>query len=227
MKARRIKDLDRVDRPRERLAFRGAKTLSEEELLAILLRTGYKGKNALALARDILVRYPGGKLKELSFQELSRIKGMGASRSASLLAALELGERLSQNGASSQPEIRTPEQALAQLGDLAEKKKEHFVALYLNVRNCLIHRELISVGTLSESLVHPREVFSPALEHSAASLIVAHNHPSGDPEPSPEDRQVTRRLARAGELLGIPLMDHLVVAARGTVSFKERGWLGG
>lgn len=214
-------DLPETERPRERLARHGAAGLKDEELLALLLRTGVRGRDALALARDLLARYPGEALARAGWGELSRVPGVGASRAAALLAALELAERL-KPGPCLQPVLDSPRRVLDQVAGLRGKKVEHFAALYVDARHRLLAQETVSVGTLTASLVHPREVFAPALAHRAAAAFVVHNHPSGDPAPSAEDREVTRRLSRAGALLGVELLDHLVVADGGFYSFKEQ-----
>lgn len=221
----RICDLHRVERPRERLLARGAPALSDEELLAAVLRTGYSGRGVLELAKDLLRRYPGGGLARLPAPELSRIKGMGPCRACALAAALELGRRWDGRGAERGAALDSPRRVYAELGEVREKKKEHFVAFYVDALSCVIHRETVSIGTLTASLVHPREVFSPAVERGAAGLIVAHNHPSGNLEPSLDDKETTRRLAQAGRILGIPLLDHVLVTSRGFYSFREHGLL--
>lgn len=223
-----VRELHPVDRPRERMASKGAGALSEEELLALLLRTGYAGCGVLELASDLLRRYPKGALARLPMRELGRIRGVGPSRAAALGAAFELARRWEVSGpGEGAPLLDTPSRVMERLSFLKDKRKEHFVALYLNACNRLLHEETVSIGTLTASLVHPREVFSPAVERGAASVIVAHNHPSGDLRPSPEDRETTRRLVGAGRLLGIPLLDHLLVAGSGYLSFREKGLLEG
>jgi DNA repair protein RadC len=156
---------------------------------------------------------------------LSRVGDAQAERAARLSAALELADLWSTDAAPLPGPIDSPRAALRELGDLARLRKEHFVALYLDATHRPLYRETVSVGTLTASLVHPREVFAPALERPAAALIVAHNHPSGDPAPSREDRETTRRLCEAGRILGLPVLDHLIVASRGYFSFRERGLL--
>ena len=148
--------LHRVEKPRERLARGGATVLKDDELLAILLRTGYPGKDVLALSRELTKRFPGKKMFDLSFSELAKIKGIGSTRAATLLAAWELVRRHG-NGTGGLPVITTPEDVCAQVTDIRARKKEHFVVLYLNTRNQLLHREFVSIGTLNSSLVHPRE----------------------------------------------------------------------
>ena len=206
-----IKTLPAHERPREKLIAKGVDNLSDKELLAVLLRTGRAGKSALDIAAGILTKYPKRKLLDVTFNELKKVNGVGADKACSLLAAMELTKRALGAGKSGRPIIETDEHALAQLHDIRNHKKEHFVALYLNARNELIHREDISVGTVNASIVHPRDVFAPALEHNATAVIVAHNHPSGSSEPSPEDREVTLRLSEAGRLLGIALLGHLIL----------------
>jgi len=214
--------LHRIEKPREKLARGGPGALKDEELLAILLRTGYKGKDVLTLSRELVRKHPGKQLFELSFEELAKIKGVGDTRAATLLAAWELARRHSGSGDEA-ASVQTPKDVCQHLAEIRDRKKENFVVLYLDTRNRLAHKEFVSIGTLNASLVHPREVFEPALRHSAASVILAHNHPSGDPTPSEEDRRLTKRLAQAGELLGIEVLDHVIVSAQKHHSFREKG----
>lgn len=217
----RLKELHKVERPREKMAKYGPESLKDEELMAILLRTGYRGKNVLELSREILKKFPKERWEGVTHEQLSRQKGIGPSRAAALLAARELGRRLNGQKEGLNPVLDRPEKVAAQVGSLKGKMKEYFVALYLNARNQLIHQETVSVGTLSSSLVHPREVFSWAVSHGAAGVIVVHNHPSQDSSPSNEDKEVTRRLQKAGEVLGIELLDHVIVTDENYFSFKE------
>ena len=191
--------------------MQGAASLRDSELLAILLRTGTKGKSVLTIAEEILRKYPKRAMLDVTYEDLKQVKGISAAKAATLLAAFALSGRILQAQQSGRPLIETVEQAVAQIHDIRTHKREHFVALYLNARNELIHRENISVGTVNASIIHPRDVFAPAIEHNATSVIVAHNHPSGDTTPSPEDREVTVRLKEAGQLLGISLLSHVVV----------------
>lgn len=207
----RIKNLPEHERPREKLIARGVENLTDKELLAILLRTGQKGKSAIDIASNILMKYPKKDILDVSFADLKKINGIGADKACTLLAAFELTKRVLGTGKGGKPTIENTEQALAQLHDIRNHKKEHFVALYLNARNELVHREDVSVGTVNASIVHPRDVFAPALEHNATAVIVAHNHPSGNHEPSSEDYDVTVRLKDAGKLLGIILIEHIIV----------------
>lgn len=220
-----IRDLPKHLRPREKLIDRGVENLKDQELLAILLRTGRNGISAIELAQQILVKNPITKLLDLTYVEITKIKGIDSGKACTILAAFELSKRALNKFNNSLPLIDSPQKAVDQLTDIRTKTKEHFVALYLNARNQLIHKEVISIGTLNSSLVHPREVFAPALEYKAASIILAHNHPSGDLTPSEEDIAITKRLISAGDLLGISLLDHLIVSADNFISFKESSFM--
>ena len=207
-------------RPREKLRTLGIGSLSESELLALLLGSGTPGRSALRVARS-LARRPPSELAGWPLTRWLRVPGIGPARASALTAAFELGRRaLAWDGAARA--IRGPDDVLAQVRDLARARREHFVVLLLNARHELQGRETISIGSLNASIVHPREVFLPAILHSAASVVLVHNHPSGDPEPSEEDLSITRRLVEVGELVGIEVLDHVVIASRGTVSFRHR-----
>lgn len=219
--ARELSFHDPRERPRERLLRHGPDGLTDSELLAILLGTGSPGTNVLQVA-DRLAEPGAARLARTSPDELQRTRGIGPARAAALAAAFELGRRAT---TSSGPSVASPEEAWHLLADMSGLRKEHFRALYVDARRRLILAETVSIGTLTSSLVHPREVFQPAVAHSAAALVVAHNHPSGDPEPSPEDLALTRRLRQAGEILGIEVLDHLVVGRGRYVSLKQRGVL--
>lgn len=217
----KIKDLPKSDRPREKLVAKGAENLKDSELLAILLRTGKTGKNVIEIASQILVKNSKKRLLQMTYEDLVKIEGIDSAKATTLLAAFELTKRAMEVDDSSLPIIATPKDAVAQLVELRHNKKEHFVVLYLNARNQLVHKETVSVGTLTANLVHPREVFEPALKYSAAQVVVAHNHPSGDPEPSEDDRVITQKLNEAGKLMGIDVMDHIIIAGKSHFSFKE------
>jgi len=214
--------LPKIERPREKLAAKGAENLKDAELLAILLRTGTKEKNAIEVASQILAKYSKKRLLQLKYQDLIKIKGLDAAKVCTLLAAFELTKRSLEVDDSNLPFIHDSEGAMAQLTGLRNNQKEHFIALYLNARNQLTHKETISVGTLNANLVHPREVFEPATKHLAAQIIIAHNHPSGDAEPSEDDLAITRRLIEAGKILGIEIVDHIIVAGNDFTSLKEK-----
>ena len=215
----RIKDLPKIDRPREKLEKYGPERLSNSELLAILLRTGGQGINVVELAKNILKKFGGDGLAKASVKELKNTFGLGSAKACEVAACFELGRRLLQNKQSAL--LLSPKDVWEQLKDIRDNKKEHFVIFFLDARNQEIKREIISVGSLNANLVHPREVFEPAVRHLAAQIIVAHNHPSGDTEPSEEDLAITKRLVAAGKILGIEVLDHVTVVKSGFFSFKE------
>ncbi len=217
----KIRDLPNFKRPREKLAAQGSQALKDYELLAILLRTGYQGKSALEVARRILKRFSLNKLTNLSFEELAKIKGVGKSRAATIIAAFALARRASPDQKAIK--IKSPEDAFKVLSFIRNKKREYFVALYLDAENKLIIHKIISIGSLEASIVHPREVFYLAIKHCAASVIVAHNHPSGNLEPSENDLKITQKLVESGKILGIQLIDHLIITDEAFISFKKRG----
>ena len=217
----KIKDLPKSDRPREKLIAKGAEKLKDSELLAILLRTGTKGKNVIEIASQILSKYSKKRLLQMTYQDLAQITGIDSGKATTLLAAFELSKRVLEVNDTNLPTIETAKDAVAQLSDMRDLKKEHFVVLYLNAKNQLVHKETISMGTLNANLVHPREVFEPALKYSAAQIIAAHNHPSGDPKPSEDDLELTKRLTEAGKMMGIDVMDHVIVSKNSYFSFKE------
>jgi DNA repair protein RadC len=207
-------------RPREKLRARGVAALSDAELLALVLGSGSARRSALRIGR-FLARRPPAELAGWSTARWLLVPGVGPARASALAAAFELGRRGSERRPAS-PAIRGPEDVLAQVRDLARARKEHFVILILNARHELQCRETVSIGSLNASIVHPREVFQPAILHSAASVVLVHNHPSGDPEPSEEDLNITKRLVQVGDLVGIGVLDHVIVASRGVVSLRSR-----
>jgi DNA repair protein RadC len=213
------------DRPRERLFQQGPETLTDAELLALLLRTGGGGESALDIAARLLADHAGlGGLARCEPHELMRSHGVGPARAASVFASLEMGRRVATRRIEAGTPIHDPADVFRHFHPrLRDAAQERFLVLLLDGRHRLIREELVSHGTLTASLVHPREVFRPALRACAAAVILVHNHPSGDPTPSPEDREVTRRLARAGEILGVAVVDHVVVAERGYCSLREEG----
>ena len=217
----KIKDMPKIERPREKLIAKGAENLKDSELLAILLRTGTTGKNVIEIASHILSKYSKKRLLQMTYVDLSKISGIDSAKATTLLAAFELSKRALEVNDTNLPVISDAKDAVAQLSDMRDLKKEHFVVLYLNAKNQLVYKETISMGTLNANLVHPREVFEPALKYSAAQIIVAHNHPSGDPKPSEDDLEVTKRLTEAGKMMGIEVMDHVIVSKNSYFSFKE------
>lgn len=218
---RGIAGIAEVDLPREKLERLGVEALRDEELLAVLLRTGYEGRNVLEVSQRILEKYPIANLMALDCVALTGIKGIGRAKAAGLVAGFELAKRGLNQGMGIAPSITCPADGAAILADIKDRRKEHFVALFLNARNQVICREDVSVGSLNASLVHPREVFAPAVGSAAASVILGHNHPSGDVTPSREDIELTRRMVQAGDIMGIEVLDHLIVASERFLSMKE------
>ena len=215
-----IKELPKVERPREKLMQYGPEKLSNSELLAILLRSGKQGENVVELANKILKRFGTNELPNLNFEDLKKYSGLGPAKACEIVACFELGKRLLKDK-KTQIYLK-PKEVWQELKDLRDHKKEHFVIFYLDSRNQEIKREIISVGSLNANLVHPREVFEPAVRNSAAQIILAHNHPSGDPEPSEDDLEITKRLVESGKILGIEVVDHIIVVKNGFLSFKEK-----
>ncbi|MFC7321025.1 RadC family protein [Halobacillus campisalis] len=222
-----IRDLPKEDRPRERLLKLGASHLSNQELLAILLGSGTRQESVTDLAHRILSHFEGIMLlKDATIEELTAIRGIGAAKGVLLLSAIEFGRRIHHMKPVERYVIRSPEDgADFVMEEMRDLKQEHFICLFLNTKNQVIHRQTIFIGSLNASIVHPREVFKEAVKRSAASIICAHNHPSGDPTPSQEDIQVTRRLNECGKMIGIELLDHLVIGDRTFISLKEKGYL--
>ena len=218
---KKIKDLPKVERPREKLMQYGPEKLSNSELLAILLRSGKKGENVIELANKILKKFSKDELPNLTFNDLKDYSGLGPAKACEIVACFELGKRLLKD---KKAEIYLqPKEIWEELKDLRDHKKEHFVIFYLDSRNQEIKRETISVGSLNANLVHPREVFEPAVRHLAAQIILAHNHPSGDSEPSEDDLLLTKKLVKSGKILGIEVVDHIIIAKNRFFSFKNKG----
>jgi len=220
-----IKDLPIDERPRERLAHAGEGALSTTELLAIILRTGVGGESVLDMATRLISRYGGlPGLARASFAELKAEKGLGPAKTAQLKAALELGRRMLLAAPEDQFIVRSPaDVAQLLIAEMAHLEQEHFRVLYLNTRNRLLGIETVYVGSLNASHIRVSEVFREAIKRNCAAIIIAHNHPSGDPTPSPEDVEVTRRLVEAGKLLDIEVLDHLIIGQQRFVSLRERG----
>ncbi len=216
----KIKDLPKVDRPREKLLKYGPNKLTTTELLAILLRTGINGLNVVELSNNILKLFGTENIQHITIADLQKIKGLGPVKSSEIIACIALGKRLLKE---KQPlHAISPQNVFDSLKDIRSLKKEHFIAIYLDTRNQEIHREIISIGTLNASLVHPREVFEPAVRNVAAGIILVHNHPSGDLKPSHEDMLITKKLVDSGELLDIHVLDHIIVTKDSYASLKEQ-----
>ncbi len=222
----RITDLPEDDRPRERLIQTGARALRDAELLAILLRVGIKGENAVRMAERLLAQVGGlPGLQRAALSDLSALKGIGEAKAAQLLAAIELGRRIAISTPDARPAISSPADAANLLMyHLSAQEQEYLYVLLLDTRNRLIGKPIeVYHGSLNTSLIRVGEVFREAVKVNAAGVIVAHNHPSGDPSPSPEDVAVTRALIEAGKLLDVEVLDHLVIGRHRFTSLKERG----
>jgi len=225
-----IKAWPEGDRPREKLLEQGPEFLSDAELLAIVIRTGdsSSGRTALDHARQLLTMFKGFRnLASAAIGELCALKGIGPAKAAAVKAVLEISRRYATERVSQGTVFSRSEDVFAHFHQrLRDKKKECFFILLLDSKNRVIREERISEGTLTSALVHPREAFTPAVRESAASLILAHNHPSGDPTPSREDEEITSRLVEAGKLLGIGVLDHIIIGEGRYYSFTDRGRLG-
>jgi len=221
-----IHDLPLSERPRERLQRLGVEALSAQEILALILGRGISGESVMVTAQRLLSQF--GSLKGIagaSLEELSQVKGIGIAKGAQIKAAVELASRVEgYSETADKPLVKTPDDVAGLVHNrLKGKKKEYFLALLLDTRNQLIRVAEISVGSLDSSIVHPREVFKEAISASAASVIFAHNHPSGDTEASEDDVQLTKRLAEAGEIMGIDVLDHIIIGDKSYLSLKREG----
>lgn len=218
-----IHDLPKEERPRERLIKFGEQALSVQELLQLILGRGTVGESVVVTAQKLLTHFGSlQKLADASIEEMSTIKGIGLAKAAQIKAAFEIGRRLSTQTLSYESkELNDPEKVHKLVRSrLKDYNKEHFYLIVLNSRNCSINE--VSIGTVNANLVHPREVFAEAIKNKAASVILAHNHPSGDPEPSEDDLEITKRLVEAGKILGIEVVDHVIITKTGFISFKEK-----
>ncbi len=224
-----VKDLPTDERPREKLLSLGAKQLSNIELLAILLHSGTRQKSVIQVAQELLSAYKENGLASIvnvAPTELIRIDGIGPAKTATLLAAMELGLRLAKQPSAEKFVIRWPEDAATYaMPRLRYEQREHFALLLLDTKNQVMAFPDVSIGSLNASIVHPREVFRCAISYAASSIILVHNHPSGDPSPSKEDLNVTKRLLKAGEILDIEILDHIIIGDNKYTSLKEQGML--
>lgn len=221
-----IQSLPEEERPRERFLKQGAESISTTELIAILLGSGMRGKSVVQLAQELLVTFGTlRKLADATIEELCQIKGLGIAKAIQLKASFTLGLRASQQMTQKKYRVEQPVHAYQLLKDqLQHEKREHFMIIMLDVKGYVINFDTISIGTLSRSLIHPREVFYPAIRHKAATVVLAHNHPSGDPTPSQEDIEVTEKLVSVGTLLGIPVKDHIIIGENTFVSMRQKGF---
>ena len=224
-----VKDLPDEERPREKLLTFGAQYLSNTELLAILLHSGTRRKSVLEVAQEILSTYKSDGLASIVNvppSELTRINGLGPAKAATLLAAVELGLRIAKKPANNRYVIKTPDDAANYaMPRLRYEKREHFAILLLDTKNQVITFPDISIGSLNASIVHPREVFRCAIAHCASSIILVHNHPSGDPAPSTEDINVTFHLIKSGKILDIEILDHIIIGDNKYTSLKQQGMI--
>jgi DNA repair protein RadC len=212
----KILDMQKEERPRERLLKNGASALSDSELLAIILRTGSKKENVINLSQRILGEYNIKQLSQINITQLMKVHGIKESKAAQISACFEIARRLESFNGDEKPKISSPE-------DVREQKKELFIELCLDTKNQILKEEVISMGSLNANVVHPREVFKLALTESAAHIIVAHNHPSGDPTPSREDIEITKKLVETGNIMGITVLDHVIIGDGRHFSLKEAG----
>ncbi|MFZ2410326.1 MAG: DNA repair protein RadC [Candidatus Methanoperedens sp.] len=220
----RIHDMQKEERPRERLIKNGASALSDSELLAIILRTGSRQENVINLCQRIIREYNLKQLSLANLTQLIKIHGIKESKAAQIIACFELARRLESFNEGEKPKINSPEDVYRRIYPMMrEQKKEMFIELCLDTKNQIIKEGTISIGSLNANIVHPREVFKMALTESAAHIIVAHNHPSGDPTPSREDIEITKKLVETGNIMGITVLDHVIIGDGRHFSMKEAG----
>lgn len=216
--------MQKDERPRERLIKNGASALSDSELLAIILRTGSKKENVINLSQRILGEYNIKQLSQINLTQLMKIHGIKESKATQISACFEIARRLESFNSVEKPKISSPEDVYRRLFPrMREQKKEMFIELCLDTKNQILREEVISIGSLNANVVHPREVFKLALTESAAHIIVAHNHPSGDPTPSREDIEITKKLVETGNIMGITVLDHVIIGDGRHFSMKEAG----
>ena len=222
-----LHDLPQEERPRERLREVGVDNLSTQELLALIVERGVPGCNVLTIAQNLLAQFGNlEKIKETSLEQLQEVKGVGFATACKLKATFKLGEKALVKHKTYDQKIENPKDVYNLFkNDLVNKKKEHFKLLSLNSRNNLINIDEISIGSLNANIVHPREVFTPAIANHAAQVILVHNHPSGDPKPSEDDIKLTKRLVEAGKIIGIEVADHVIIARTNFLSLKRGGFI--
>lgn len=220
----KIKEIPETERPRERLKMVGSKNLSDKELLAIILKTGTKDKNVTELALDILKKYSLEDLKEISLNRLIKIKGIGEVKAIELLATIELGKRIFLKQNKNLNKLENAKEIFESIKYLfADAKQEYFYALYFNNKRELIDKKLLFIGTINESVVHPREIFKEAYRLSASFIVCIHNHPSNDTTPSVADINFTEQIMKTGKIQGIAVIDHIIVGHNNYYSFYEKG----
>lgn len=220
-----IKDMPLNERPREKLYKYGSKSLSNAELIAVIIRTGSRNETAIQISQNLISmdKKGIGFLSDASFEELTSVKGIGKCKAAQIISAIELGKRIAAQGGEDKIKVTSPTDIVNLImEEMRFLKKEHFRIAILDTKNHIITIEEISIGNLNSSIVHPREVFNIAIRRSANSIILIHNHPSGDPTPSREDINITNRLIEAGSIIGIRVLDHIIMGNNRYLSFKER-----
>ncbi|MBN2367963.1 DNA repair protein RadC [Candidatus Woesearchaeota archaeon] len=218
----KIRDFPTEERPRERLMEKGPAVLSNSELMAIILGKGTRQMNVLEMSKGILSRYDLRRLSEENVSSLCSIHGLGSAKACQIVACFELGRRLTSSSSEPKAMISCAEDVFRLLHPgMRLKKREHLIGLFLNTRKRVMKQEILSIGTLDASTIHPREILKPAIKESAAAIIIAHNHPSGDPGPSREDIDITKQIIRASKLIGIPLLDHIIIGDNCYVSLRE------
>ncbi|MBI5233440.1 MAG: DNA repair protein RadC [Deltaproteobacteria bacterium] len=213
----KLKDIPRVDRPRERFLEKGSDALSKSELLAVLIGSGIKGKNVKQLSEQIIRKF-GNKFLDITFDDLLKISGIGTAKALQIVAALALVKRFHEELGPKDNIVLSAQDAISLTSEIRDKKKEYLVCLYLNARNALLKKEIISIGILDKSIIHPREIFGPAVELRAAGIILVHNHPSGDVTPSKQDVEVVNKILKAGKIMGVNIIDFIIVSESDTQS---------
>ena len=222
-----VHDLPKPERPRERLKQFGPEALSAQELLALIIGRGVSKRSVMTIAQELLVKFGNiKKISEATIEELSQIKGIGFAKAAQIKACFELGKRKDLEPELKDFDIKEPQSVVKAIrASIKDKAKEHFKLILLNTRNKIIGISTVSIGTLNTSLAHPREIFKEAIIHNAMSVVLAHNHPSGDSEPSEDDLKITKRLVESGKILNIEVIDHIIIGKNNFCSFKEKGLL--
>ena len=219
-----IRDLPKAERPRERLIKLGPEALSAQELLALIIARGIPGKSVINIAQELLSKF--GNIKsvgETTIEQLCQIRGIGPAKAVQILACFEIGKRGELEIEQKKYDIKNPQAIVKAIrASIKNKAKEHFKLIILDSRNKIIDITNVSVGTLNANLAHPREIFKDAITHNASSVILCHNHPSGDPEPSEDDQKITKQLLEAGKILGIEVLDHIIIGQESFTSLKDK-----
>ncbi|MFP4112417.1 MAG: RadC family protein [Candidatus Woesearchaeota archaeon] len=221
MQIRILHDYPKEDLPREKLIEMGAEVLTDSELLAIIIGSGSKENNVLKLSKEIIKKFPMPKLNEITLKNLTEFKGISVAKACKVIAALEIAKRSSVKNKN--PHIRKASDVFDLVSSQASSwKQERFIVLLLNTRNKLIRMKTLSIGTLNSNVIHSRNIFFEAINENAAGVIICHNHPSGDPEPSNDDIDITKEIVKGGDFLGIPVLDHVIIGNNDYFSMKEK-----